>query len=96
MHLPNGSKLGLARKTLGRLITPTGTYAGGWILAKRPWAKGTVLTHSGSNTMWHATVWVAPKLDRSFLVATNSCDEHSRSICDQFIGTLIRLNQDPD
>jgi len=93
MQLPYGRKLDLDRKTLGRLITPTGTYAGGWILAKRPWGKGTVLTHSGSNTMWHATVWVAPKLNRSFLVATNSRDERSHEICDQMIGKLIRINQ---
>jgi CubicO group peptidase (beta-lactamase class C family) len=96
MQLPYGMNLGLDRKTLDKLITPRGTYAGGWILAKRPWGKGTVLTHSGSNTMWYATVWVAPKLDRSFLVATNSRDENTHAICDQIIGKLIRINQDTD
>jgi hypothetical protein len=96
MQLPGGKNLGLDRKTLSRLITPTGTYAGGWILAKRPWGKGTVLTHSGSNTMWYATVWVAPKLNRSFLAATNSRDERSHLICDQIIGRLIRIDQGTD
>ena len=96
MQLPGGKNLGLDRKTLSRLITPTGTYAGGWILANRPWGKGTVLTHSGSNTMWYATVWVAPKLNRSFLVATNSRDERSHLICDQIIGRLIRIDQGAD
>ena len=93
MQLPDGRKLGLNQEALERLITPTETYAGGWILAKRTWGKGTVLTHSGSNTMWHASVWVAPKLDRSFLVATNSSDENSHRVCDHMIGELIRINQ---
>lgn len=93
MQLPYGKNLGLDRKTLDKLITPRGTYAGGWLLAKRPWGKGTVLTHSGSNTMWYATVWVAPNLDRSFLVATNSRDENSPAICDQIIGKLIQINE---
>ena len=93
MQLAGGKKLGLDRETLDKFITPTGTYAGGWILAQRPWGKGTVLTHSGSNTMWHATVWVAPKLDRAFLVATNSRDENSHAICDQIIGKLIQIDR---
>ncbi|MCH2062870.1 MAG: beta-lactamase family protein [Roseibacillus sp.] len=93
LQLRHGRNLGLDRKSLDKLITPTGTYAGGWVLARRPWAKGIALTHSGSNTMWYATVWVAPKLDRSFLVATNSRDESSHVICDQIIGKLIRINE---
>ena len=93
MQLPGGKNLGLDRKTLDKLITPTGTYAGGWFIAKRPWGKGTVLNHSGSNTMWYALVWVAPQLDRAFLVATNSRDDNSHPICDQLIGKLIQINE---
>lgn len=94
IQLPGGNKLGLNGKTLDKLITPTGTYAGGWTVNKRPWGKGTVLMHSGSNTMWYALVWVAPEIDRAFLVVTNSRDEHSHPICDQMIGKLIGINQD--
>ena len=93
MQLSGGKSLGLDRKILDKLITPTGTYAGGWRVTKRPWGKGTVLTHSGSNTMWYALVWVAPQLDRAFLVATNSRDNDSHAICDQMIGKLIQINQ---
>ena len=93
IQLPGGNKLGLNRKTLDKLITPTGTYAGGWTVTKRPWGKGTVLMHSGSNTMWYALVWVAPGIDRAFLVATNSRDDNSHPICDQMIGKLIGINQ---
>ena len=93
IQLPDGNKLGLNRKTLNKLITPYGTYAGGWNITKRPWVKGTVLTHSGSNTMWYALAWVAPEIDRAFLVVTNSRDEHSHPTCDQMIGKLIGINQ---
>jgi CubicO group peptidase (beta-lactamase class C family) len=93
IQLPGGKSLGLDRKTLDKLITPTGNYAGGWNVTKRPWGKGTVLTHSGSNTMWYATVWVAPQLDRAFLVATNSRDDNSHAICDQMIGKLIQIDR---
>ena len=62
-------------------------------MTKRPWGKGTVLTHSGSNTMWYAIVWVAPQLDQAFLVATNSRDDNSHPICDQMIGKLIAIHQ---
>ena len=91
--LPAGERLGLGPDGLKKLVTPIGQYAGGWIVAKRPWAQGAVLTHSGSNTMWYATVWLAPNLDRGFVVATNCRDERSHEICDQVIGRLIRINQ---
>src|SRR5207248_3569540 len=46
---------------------PGGDYALGWIVADRSWGNGTVFTHSGSNTMWYATVWIAPKTNRIFV-----------------------------
>ena len=93
IQLPGGNKLGLNRKTLNKLITPYGNYAGGWNVSKRPWGKGTVLMHTGSNTRWYALVWVAPEINRAFLVVTNSRDNHSHPICDQIIGKLIGINQ---
>lgn len=55
-------------------------YAAGWIIANRPaWAKGDqpgatgrCLTHVGSNTMWTAAIWVAPEIDRAFVVVVNT------------------------
>ncbi|MFT3683913.1 MAG: serine hydrolase domain-containing protein [Phycisphaerales bacterium] len=55
-------------------------YAAGWIVTKRPaWAKGDqpndsgrCLTHTGSNTMWTAAIWIAPEIDRAFLAVVNS------------------------
>ena len=48
--------------TFRMLHTPPsgGDYAGGWMVVDRPWAGGKALTHSGSNTMWYCTIWLAP------------------------------------
>jgi CubicO group peptidase (beta-lactamase class C family) len=93
IQLPNGNHLSLSQTQLKKLITPTGTYAGGWIIGNRAWGKGTVLNHNGSNTMWYATVWVAPKTDRIFIVATNSSDHNSNEVCDKMIGKLIEIDR---
>jgi CubicO group peptidase (beta-lactamase class C family) len=62
----------LAPESIRKLHTPpAGDYALGWIVAERGWAGGRVLTHRGSNTLWVAEVWIAPKLDLAYLVATN-------------------------
>ena len=94
LQLPSDKPPILDRATLTKLIEPTGDYAAGWIVTERPWAKGLVLTHSGSNTMWYATVWVAPKQNRAYLVAANSCAEDSHGICDAMIGKLIAIDHD--
>lgn len=49
------------------------TYALGWSVAPgQPWAGGDPLTHTGSNTMWLAVAWLAPGIDRAYLVTTNT------------------------
>ncbi|MFK5924269.1 MAG: serine hydrolase domain-containing protein [Verrucomicrobiota bacterium] len=93
LQLPEKTPVILNRKKLDRLIQPTGEYAAGWLVTQRTWGKGTVLSHSGSNTMWHALLWVAPKLDRAYLVVTNSNDEKSTVICDDMIGKLIAIDK---
>jgi CubicO group peptidase (beta-lactamase class C family) len=85
----------LERKYLNKLVEPIGYYAGGWGVAEQPWAKGVVLTHNGSNGIWYATVMVAPKLDRAFVVVTNSRDFISTSdTCGKMITKLIMINND--
>ena len=49
-------------------------YAGGWSFTTRPWAGGTTLTHSGSNTLWRATAWIAPAKNMSFVAVSNAPD----------------------
>ena len=65
--------------SIARLTTPQGTgdrsYALGWItFQSRPWAKGPVLAHEGSNTMWHAFTAVGPVRRRAVVAV---CNAHS-------------------
>ncbi|ATQ41305.1 serine hydrolase domain-containing protein [Caulobacter mirabilis] len=67
----------LKPETVERLVTPVPgagqAYALGWIVIdKAPWAGGgPVLTHDGSNGMWHASTLVAPARGQALLVASN-------------------------
>jgi len=70
-------------------------YACGWVLVERPWAGGTALTHSGSNTTWYATAWVAPRKDKAFLVVVNAAGFRVNASVDRAIGALIRLADTP-
>ncbi|MBI2388213.1 MAG: beta-lactamase family protein [Deltaproteobacteria bacterium] len=74
-----------------KLHTPPagGDYALGWIVADRAWGGGTVLTHSGSNTMFFATAWLAPKRDRAFVAVTNLGGEGAAKAVDAAFGPLI-------
>jgi D-alanyl-D-alanine carboxypeptidase len=50
------------------------SYALGWArYAEKQWAKGQVLAHEGSNTMWHALTLVAPARQRAIVCV---CNEH--------------------
>lgn len=84
----------LDKEYLNKLIEPVGShyYAGGWGVAEHTWAEGITLNHAGSNEIWYAVVLVIPKLDRVFVVATNSCDFGSTpGICTEIMNKLIRM-----
>ena len=82
----------LERKYLDKLIEPVGFYAGGWAVAEHEWAKGITFAHNGSNEIWYASVLVTPKIDRAFIVATNSCDFGSTpNICLEVTNKMIRM-----
>lgn len=64
MYLTEGGGV-LSPATMTRLTTvpeaPGGYYSFGWmILPSRPWSKGPVLVHEGSNTLWHAIALIDP------------------------------------
>ena len=85
----------LERKYLDKLIEPVDGhfYAGGWGVAEHPWANGITFNHSGSNEIWYASVLVTPKLDRAFVVATNSCDFSSTpNVCLETANKIIRMD----
>jgi CubicO group peptidase (beta-lactamase class C family) len=68
---------------------PNETYAGGWFIGTRKWAKGPrpddsgrVLFHQGDNGRWNSVVWVAPEIDFAMLsaIAAQCGDRLTRSL----------------
>ncbi len=96
LQLP-GDNTFLDRTILNKLIEPVGFYAAGWVVlkeAEQPWAKGIVLVHGGSNEIWYASVMVAPKLDRAYVVVTNSCDFGvTDRICVEMTNKIAKMDQ---
>ncbi|MEZ5070688.1 MAG: serine hydrolase domain-containing protein [Bacteroidales bacterium] len=84
----------LERSQIEELIIPVGDYACGWWVMERDWADGTVLTHSGTNTQWFVTVWLAPEINRAFIFGTNSFDDQTTDLSGEVIHSLIGLNED--
>lgn len=82
----------LKPETLEKLhkSSPGSDYAGGWIVVKgQPWAGGDALTHTGSNTMNMAVVWIAPKKRLGVLAATNAApDDAGKALNDAVLATL--------
>jgi CubicO group peptidase (beta-lactamase class C family) len=66
-------------------------YALGWRVTERDWGGGTVLQHSGDNTMNHANVWIAPKRDFAILVCVNQGGDTAFRASDAAVGAMIKL-----
>jgi CubicO group peptidase (beta-lactamase class C family) len=81
----------LSAASYKELSTPPfgGDYALGWTVLERPWGGGTVLTHSGSNTMNFCVVWMAPQRDFAVLVCTNQGGDAAQQACDTAANALI-------
>lgn len=66
----------LSADAVAAMTTPPAegeTYRRGWgVVPERPWAKGPVLVHEGSNTMWHAVVMVAPVRGLAIAAVSNA------------------------
>jgi len=86
--------LGLERSAFEKLHAPAEggppKYALGWMVVERNWAHGVALSHSGSNTLWYAVAWLAPKRDFGVLVACNRGGEEALKACDEAASILIR------
>jgi CubicO group peptidase (beta-lactamase class C family) len=72
-------------------------YACGWGVLARDWARGSaasatgrVLSHAGSNTMWHAVAWLAPEIDFALLACCNRGGERAGQACNEAVGVLLR------
>lgn len=86
-------------ETFERLHVPFSSdseYAFGWVATQRSWGGGTVLTHAGSNTMFYAVIWIAPKKDFAVVVCTNAGGAVAEKATDTAAAALIReyLSQD--
>lgn len=88
-HLGQGPPL-LRPETRDRLHRPEGKYALGWVVTTRRWAGGTVLTHSGSNTMWYCVAWLAPRRGFAVLAAVNQGGDRGFGACDAAAAMLVR------
>ena len=64
----------ISSATYSRLHTPPAgaDYALGWETLEETWADGRVLAHIGSNTVWYASVWLAPERDLGLFAVTNA------------------------
>lgn len=73
------------------LLTPAEgqSYMGGWMAMDRGWGGGRVYTHSGSNTMWYCTVWMAPRKGFAVLAGVNCGGEEAGKACDEICSALI-------
>lgn len=81
--------------SLKKLLTPdlNKEYAYGWGLSHRqPWAQGIAYSHSGSNTMWFCTAWVAPQTKKVYLVAFNLGGDAMGKVANDAILKLIALD----
>lgn len=88
-----GGGIGISKSTFTRMHTPPAdgldAYAMGWMVLDRPWG-GRVLTHSGSNTMWHCVAWLSPEKEFGVLVATNQGGDAAAKACDEASSALLR------
>ncbi len=71
---------------------PKSRYAKGWIVVNRS-GQGTMLTHSGSNTMWLATVWIAVDSKTVYLAATNVAGDGVAEAIDGVISGLMQMDR---
>ncbi len=89
-NLPSAKTKLVKPETLEKLHAPAPgepKYAMGWIIAdNQPWAGGPALTHAGSNTMWFAVAWLAPRKDFAILVACNQANDQA---CNDAVLALI-------
>lgn len=82
----------LRPETFARLHTPIGDdhYALGWFVAPRSWAKGRTFSHTGSNTMNTAVVWIAPEVDFAVVIVTNLGGGIAEKACDDVASLLVQ------
>ena len=73
-----------------QLFTDQGhEYSLGWGVVDQDWTGGVAYSHSGSNSMNAATVWIVPELDEAYLMVSNSAENETWVVLDEFVGFWI-------
>lgn len=87
----NGGGL-IGGESMTRLHTPVGDhgYAMGWGVTNRDWGGGKVLTHTGTNTMFYAVIWVVPGKDFGVVAMCNLGGREAFQKCDEAVGMLLK------
>ncbi len=87
-----GNEKLLSKASFRKLHTPVSgqAYALGWVVTRRDWGNGTVLTHNGSNKMFFAVMWLAPNKDFAVVAACNIGGKKAETACDQAVWQLIQ------
>ena len=93
-HLRRGSGDAplISPTSYARMHSANGDYGHGWIVTTESWADGTLLSHAGSNTLWLAYAYVAPNIDRAYLIVTNQFDEAALTATDDTLTELLALD----
>jgi CubicO group peptidase (beta-lactamase class C family) len=89
-NLPSAKTKLVEPETLEKLHTPVSgepKFAMGWNISdNQPWADGPALHHAGSNNMWYAVAWLAPRKDFAVIVA---CNQANAKACNDAVLALI-------
>jgi CubicO group peptidase (beta-lactamase class C family) len=103
IHIQGFNGIGnlLKPETFVKLHTPYpeagATYTfGGWNLVQRNWANGPTLTHTGSNVVNYANVWLAPKKNAALFSTSNIGGDPAASATDDVIVELLRNHLAPN
>ncbi len=81
----------VSAETFAKLHTaaPGTSYSMGWGISQPGWANGSAIDHDGSNTVWYATVWIAPQRDMGMLAVTNAGGDRGDRATDAIVQALI-------
>lgn len=81
----------LSKDSFKTILTPVlDDYALGWGIAERFWG-GKVFTHTGSNTMNYAVMWIAPEKNFSVVAVSNCGGENAAKATDGVCFKLIQM-----
>ena len=69
-------------------------YGFGWGVIDQDWAGGVAYSHSGSNGLNAATVWIVPELDEAYLMVANSAENEVWQTFDELVGFWVEYDSE--